>query len=150
MKLTRLAAVAALAFGVASPIALHADTSSGVAPLVHTHSTRTHQSDDFLNRLRGENPRFDYTMWLSPDLRIDESTVAHGLGTLERYRRMKEASVYIQNNKADPGSQNSLGSGVILDNQNCWVISNDHVTEGADFLHAVSYTHLTLPTTPYV
>lgn len=84
--------------------------------------------------LAGERPRFDYTMWLHPDLDIAESTIDPSLGYLARVRRMEEATVFIQNSKATSAAE-SMGSGVIIDNKNCWVVTNQHVIEGADFLN---------------
>jgi S1-C subfamily serine protease len=83
--------------------------------------------------LAGDDPRFDYTMWLSPNLSVEESTTDPSLGYLERVRRMEEATVFIQNSSATT-EQGSMGSGVIIDNKNCWAITNQHVTDGADFL----------------
>ncbi len=134
MKLTRFAAIAALAIGTSSPLALHADGLTTGATLQEAHSTRTNVTDDMLNRLRGTTPRFDYTMWLHPELQLSESTVEPSLGYLERIRRMEEATIYLQNSSATT-EQGSSGSGVIIDNINCWALTNHHVIEGADFVN---------------
>lgn len=93
--------------------------------------------------LAGNNPRFDYTMLLSPDLLLAESTTASGLMVHERTRRMLEATVFVENSSATSES-GSIGSGVIIDNQRCLAVSNHHVVEGADFLN-VSFVTGWLP-----
>jgi serine protease Do len=72
------------------------------------------------SRTYDENPA---PVPLTPNLDIATSTVAPGLTAAERTNRMLRATVLVSN------VGYSIGSGVIIDNKACYVVTNEHVID---------------------
>ncbi|MBI1364072.1 MAG: trypsin-like serine protease [Proteobacteria bacterium] len=80
-----------------------------------------------------------YSGLISGDLSISESTAQPGLSDKARIERELSAMVFIQGPGVnDDGSINregsALGSGFVIDNKRCIVVTNNHVTAGLAYV----------------